>query len=86
MALKLRSCWVLQICKLNSLRFLTSRAYVPNHKYSSESSQARDEGSSFVKVSRGLDLEESAGFHLLDGDQTCESPSSCAKNLLNFAG
>jgi hypothetical protein len=29
----------------------------------------------------GLDLEESSRFHLLGGDQTCESSSSCAKNL-----
>jgi hypothetical protein len=26
-----------------------------------------------VEASRGLDLEESSGFHLLGGDQTCES-------------
>jgi hypothetical protein len=39
-----------------------------------------------VEASRGLDLEESPGFHLLSGDRACESLSSCAKNLLNFAG
>jgi hypothetical protein len=58
----------------------------PNRKYSSELSQARDEGSSLAKACQGLDLEESSGFHSLGGDQTCDSSSSCAKNLLNFAG
>jgi hypothetical protein len=57
----------------------------PNQKYSPESSQARDEGSTLAKACQGLDLEESSCFHLLGADQSCESLSSRAKNLLNSA-
>jgi hypothetical protein len=34
---------------------------------------ARVKGCYLVEASRGLDLEESSGFQLLGGDQTCES-------------
>jgi hypothetical protein len=58
LALELWSCWVLQICRLNSLRFLSSREMlVLNQKYSSESPRARVEGSSLVEASRGLGLD-----------------------------
>jgi hypothetical protein len=45
----------------------------PNQKYSSELSQARDDGSSLVKASQGLDLKESSGLHFVSGGQARES-------------
>jgi hypothetical protein len=37
-----------------------------------------------VKASRGLDLEGSLGFHLLDEDQTREPLASSGDNVLNY--